>query len=67
MIREADGLKPLVEIIKTPIMIENKALIAAASGAIWKCAISDANVKVLDHVRAIIINSNVPRCERSLC
>lgn len=50
MVREADGLKPLVEIIKNPALIENKPLIAAASGAIWKCAALNANVKVLDQV-----------------
>lgn len=55
MVREADGLKPLVEIIKNPGMIENKPLIAAASGAIWKCAVSDANVKVLDQVSKFIL------------
>lgn len=50
MVRDADGLKLLVDIIKNPDMIGNKQLIAAASGAIWKCAASHANIKVLDQV-----------------
>lgn len=50
MVREAEGLKPLVDIIKNPAMVENKPLIAAASGAIWKCAASNANLKVFDNV-----------------
>lgn len=50
MVRESDGLKPLVDIIKNPAMIENKPLIAAASGAIWKCAASTLNAGFFVHV-----------------
>lgn len=54
-IRHARGLEPLVAIIKNGDLREDKALIAAASGAIWKCAASDANVKVLSGVRHKIV------------
>lgn len=50
MVREAHGLDPLVAIIKDKNNRENKLLLAAATGAIWKCATSDENVKQLDNV-----------------
>lgn len=49
-VREAHGLEPLVDIIKTTEYHTNKPLIAAASGALWKCAASNKNVKVLSGV-----------------
>lgn len=48
--REAHGLDPLVAIIKDKNVRENKPLLAAATGAIWKCAASDENVKQFDNV-----------------
>lgn len=50
MIREAHGLEPLVAIIKDKSVRDNKQLLAAVTGAIWKCAASDENVKQLDNV-----------------
>lgn len=50
IVREAGGLESLVAIIKDKSIRENKALLAAATGAIWKCAVSPANVKRLDQV-----------------
>lgn len=50
LIREAGGLDPLVAIAKDKTLRENKQLVAAATGAIWQCASSDANVKKLDQV-----------------
>lgn len=40
LVRKYKGLKPLVELLNT----NNKELLAAASGAIWKCSISSENV-----------------------
>lgn len=53
MVREAGGLDPLVVIIKDKVARENKPLLAAATGAIWKCAVSDANMKKLDALRTV--------------
>lgn len=51
MVRESHGLEQLVAIIKDKSMRENKKLLAAATGAIWKCAVSSAeNVRQLDNV-----------------
>lgn len=48
--REAHGLEPLVAIVKDKNIRDNKPLLAAATGAVWKCAASDENVKQLDNV-----------------
>lgn len=37
-------------IVKDKSIRENKALLAAASGALWKCALVEENVKQLDNV-----------------
>ncbi|XP_055710057.1 armadillo repeat-containing protein gudu [Phlebotomus papatasi] len=55
MVREAGGLDPLVSILKDKNVRENKPLLAAATGAIWKCAGSDANMKRLDQLKTITI------------
>lgn len=55
MVREAKGLEPLVAIAKEKNVRDNKPLLAAATGAIWKCAASDENVAVLENVRNIEI------------
>lgn len=41
LIRKHGGLDPLVDIIDKT---DNKDLLAAATGAIWKCAVSPENV-----------------------
>lgn len=55
IVREAGGLESLVAIIKDKSIRENKALLAAATGAIWKCAASPANVKRLDQVLIVFL------------
>ena len=52
MVREANGLEPLVAIAKEKSARDNKPLLAAATGAIWKCASSEENVKQLENVCA---------------
>jgi hypothetical protein len=49
-VRETGGLEYLVGIIKDKSIRENKQLLAAATGAIWMCAKTNANVKRLDQV-----------------
>lgn len=55
IVREAGGLESLVGIIKDKSIRENKALLAAATGAIWKCAVTPANVKRLDQLKIMHI------------
>ncbi|XP_054744710.1 armadillo repeat-containing protein gudu [Anastrepha obliqua] len=58
LVRSAGGLEPLVAIIKDKNVRDNKKLMIGAAGAIWMCAVSDANVKKLDSLR--LINHLVP-------
>lgn len=53
LVREAGGLEPLVAIIKDKNVRDNKPLLAGATGAIWMCAASDANVKKFDNLRTV--------------
>ena len=48
--RRYGGLEPLVTLLT---MTENKDLLVAATGAIWKCAISEENVLVFQELKAI--------------
>lgn len=41
LVREYNGLQSLVSLLSKP---DNKQLLAAATGAIWKCSISPKNV-----------------------
>jgi hypothetical protein len=50
MIRRFGGLDPLVNLLAIK---ENKHLLAAATGAIWKCSISKENVKRFQELRSI--------------
>uniref|UniRef100_A0A8C4RWB3 Outer dynein arm docking complex subunit 2 n=1 Tax=Erpetoichthys calabaricus TaxID=27687 RepID=A0A8C4RWB3_ERPCA len=50
LVRQFDGLKPLVTLLS---MSENKQLLAAATGAIWKCSISLENVAKFQEYKAI--------------
>ncbi|CAH2018105.1 unnamed protein product [Acanthoscelides obtectus] len=45
MVRQAGGLDPLVNMARNPKTKEDKPLLAAVTGAIWKTAISPANVE----------------------
>ncbi|XP_045473998.1 armadillo repeat-containing protein gudu-like [Harmonia axyridis] len=53
MIRQAGGLQPLVSIISDPNNRADKDLLAAATGAIWKTAITPQNVVIFDKLQAI--------------
>ncbi|XP_046686881.1 LOW QUALITY PROTEIN: armadillo repeat-containing protein gudu-like [Homalodisca vitripennis] len=55
MVRQHGGLDPLVAIIKDEDVHLNKPLLAAATGAIWKCAISIENVRRLDDLNTVNI------------
>lgn len=55
MVRQHGGLDPLVAIIKDEDVQLNKPLLAAATGAIWKCAISIENVRRLDDLGTVHI------------
>lgn len=50
MVREAHGLEQLLAIVKDKNVRDNKQLLAAATGAIWKCSMTEENVKHLDNV-----------------
>ena len=50
MVRQYGGLDPLVALLANS---ENKDLLAAATGAIWKCAISEENVLRFQELKAI--------------
>lgn len=53
MVREAHGLEQLMGIVKDKSMRENKPLLAAATGALWKCTLVEENVKHLDNVSCL--------------
>ncbi|XP_030383364.1 armadillo repeat-containing protein gudu [Scaptodrosophila lebanonensis] len=53
LVREANGLEPLVTIIKDKASRDNKPLLRGATGAIWMCAMSDLNVKQFDSLRTV--------------
>lgn len=44
MVRQSGGLDPLCRLIQSDNIRSNKNLLAAVTGAIWKCAISPENV-----------------------
>ncbi|XP_014206487.1 armadillo repeat-containing protein gudu, partial [Copidosoma floridanum] len=44
MVREAGGLDPLCKLVQNNEVYRNKKLMAAITGAIWKCAMSPENV-----------------------
>lgn len=48
--RQYGGLLPLVGLLQN---VDNKELLAAATGAIWKCAISPENVHKFQELKAI--------------
>ncbi|XP_041374368.1 outer dynein arm-docking complex subunit 2-like isoform X2 [Gigantopelta aegis] len=50
LVRQYGGLDPLVKLLSNS---ENKELLAAATGAIWKCAISPENVERFQELKAI--------------
>ncbi|CAG2238366.1 ARMC4 [Mytilus edulis] len=50
LVRLYGGLDPLVKLLEKT---ENKELLAAATGAIWKCAISPENVQRFQELKAV--------------
>lgn len=50
LVRQFGGLDPLVGLLNN---VENKELLAAATGAIWKCAISSENVARFQELKCI--------------
>ncbi|KAF5307658.1 hypothetical protein FQR65_LT06713 [Abscondita terminalis] len=52
-VREAGGLDPLVNLAKDEETRNDKPLLAAITGAIWKSAISPENVKRLDQLKTV--------------
>lgn len=50
LVRQYGGLDPLVALLQQS---DNKELLAAATGAIWKCAISTENVQRFQDLKAI--------------
>lgn len=59
MVREAHGLEQLMAIVKDKNMRDNKPLLAAATGALWKCTLVEENVKHLDNVSDAYLLSNL--------
>lgn len=55
MVRQHGGLDPLVALAKDLELRSNKQLLAAVTGAIWKCAISPENVRRLDELFTVRI------------
>ena len=50
LVRQYGGLDPLAGLLSNT---ENKELLAAATGAIWKCSISPENVKRFQELKTI--------------
>ncbi|XP_043282082.1 armadillo repeat-containing protein gudu [Venturia canescens] len=44
MVREAGGLDPVVKLVESEEIRENKPLLAAVTGAMWQCSMSSENV-----------------------
>lgn len=55
LVRHHGGLDPLVSLAKDLELRSNKHLLAAVTGAIWKCAISPENVRRLDELFTVRI------------
>ncbi|KAJ4433774.1 hypothetical protein ANN_16086 [Periplaneta americana] len=53
LVRQHGGLDPLVKLAKDKSIWEDKPLLAAVTGAIWKCAISPENVRRLDELSTV--------------
>ena len=53
LVRQHGGLDPLVKLAKDVSIWDDKPLLAAVTGAIWKCAISPENVRRLDELHTV--------------
>lgn len=58
MVRHSGGLDPLVILAKDPKTRDNKPLLAAVTGAIWKTAITPENVERYDQLRTVDVTFN---------
>ena len=56
LVRAFGGLDPLVALLNNT---ENKELLAAATGAIWKCSITSENVSRFQELKAIDLLVNL--------
>ncbi|EEB15760.1 Armadillo repeat-containing protein, putative [Pediculus humanus corporis] len=55
LVRQHGGLDPLISLARDFELRSNKNLLAAVTGAIWKCAISRENIKRLDELFTVRI------------
>lgn len=53
LVRQAGGLDPLIQLANDQQLREDKKLIAAITGAVWKCAGNKENMSRFDQLRAI--------------
>lgn len=53
MVHKHDGLTPLVRLIQQESTLADKELLEAATGAVWKLAIREENVKKFDELNTI--------------
>ncbi|CAH1134699.1 unnamed protein product [Ceutorhynchus assimilis] len=67
MVRQSGGLDPLVNMAKDAKNKDDKQLLAAVTGAIWKTAISPENVERFDQLKTVEVLvkllENVEECE----
>lgn len=56
LVRQCGGLDPLVAMVKNPKTKEDKPLLAAVTGAIWKTAITDENVERFDQLGTVQVS-----------
>lgn len=63
MVRECHGLEQLVAIVKDKAIREDKPLLAATTGAIWKCSVaSKENLRQLDNVLGRTLDFAIDKC-----
>lgn len=60
LVRQFGGLDPLVSLLQA---VENKDLLAAATGAIWKCSITPENVSRYMYFSLIVATKTHIGCE----
>lgn len=53
IIRENNGLKPLKDLLDSTDSLQNKPLLSAITGAIWKCAIDAENVVIFRDIGVV--------------
>ncbi|XP_068083879.1 armadillo repeat-containing protein gudu [Anabrus simplex] len=53
LVRQHGGLDPLVKLAKDTSIHENKPLLAAVTGAIWKCAMNHSNIYRLNELNTV--------------